>query len=520
MDFRKRQIARYMPPPEDGKVRFLAKLHNEAAKPPALWCARIFNSFRSRVEMGVNPVLSTCLILVGVFLAAILLGRHPATVSAGELLKKAELSEAKVSDNPRRALVSQRVRISSTGATLEYLLYRDSQGRRHPRSSQPNKAGLELKRRLELAGVDWQQPLSAADFQRWHDHLSDKQDAVSMDDTTVTLLTSTRSSPVTQASLTVRKIDFHTTRRRVVFNDFGAIEISELNYDVSDWSDEKAASLFEPDAAYLRSPSALAKPVEPLPMLPSPAKLDEAELRARLVLNEANGDSGEQIVIRKSQSYVEVTGVVETRERVQELENSLRGIPLVHTSLHSIEEMPTRSVPLSSGPPTQEYSATHVSQLQTYLTRRSQSPEQIAESGHELLEASLGIQREVRALVFLNTRFPTASRSELSQDASATLKELVERHKEKLDNAINRERILVDRWAAPASPGSGMKFEADYDDLRLEAGKNKELCDELLSTSQASRGTVDQMLQDLQESLQRLNAILRRLDRTTEEDAR
>jgi hypothetical protein len=511
MDYRKRQIARYMPPPQGGRVRFLEKLHNEAAKPPALWCARIFNTFRSKVAIGMNPVLSACLILVGVVLAAILLGRNPATVSASELLKKAELSETKVSVNPRRALISQRVRISSTGATLEYLLYRDSQGRRHPRSSQLNKTGLELKRRLELAGVDWRQPLSAADFHRWHDRLSDRHDTVSSDNTTLTLLTSTTSSVVNQTSLTVRKVDFHPTRRRIVFNDLPAIEISELNFDVSDWNEVTASSVFEPDTASLPVAPDLPKAAEPIPARPSLAALDEAELRARLALNKVNADFGEQIVIRQSQSYVEVTGIVETKERKQELENSLGGILLVRTSLQSIEEIPQRSAPLPSQP-TEEYSATHESQLQLYLASRSQNPEQVAKSGHELLEASIGIQREVHALDFLSTRFPATARINLSPSANATLKELVSRHKETLGSAINAERILVDHWATAAPSRSEPKSYAGYDDLRLAAGRNKELCDELLSTRQTNPRAVGEILSDLQESIWHLDVIFRHLD--------
>jgi hypothetical protein len=337
------------------------------------------------------------------------------------------------------------------------------------------------------------------------------------------LLTRTTSSPVTQASLTVRKEDFHPTRRRIVFNDFSAIEISELNYDVSDWNEVTASSLFEPDTASVPVVPSLQKLVEPLPLKPSPAALDEAELRARLALNKANADAGEQIVIRQSQSSIQVTGLVETRKRKQELENSLEGIPLVNTSFQSIEEMSRRPAthPFSKSG-VQEYSVAGDSRLQTYLASRAENPEQIAESAHQLLEATLVIQREIRAVDFLNVRFPASDRANLTRDASANLQELLTRHMERLGNAIRSEHTLVDRWITVAAPRSGTKSGPGigYDDLRLEASKNKELCDELLSTSTEDHGAVDKILAEMQESVQRLEAIMAHLNQTVREDMR
>src|SRR5437016_2313128 len=207
MDYRNQMAARYMPPPSGGKARFLVELQNEIGKPRPSWCARIFSRAHTKAVASLNPVLSLCLVLAAVALVILLAGHDPKTVSAAELLNKAESSEMHFAENGRHVLVSQRVRLSSPTTAFDRLLYRDSEGRRHARQTQLNQAGVELKRRLEVAGVDWQKPLSAADFQRWHDHLSDKQDTVSIDDKTITLLTSTSSSPVTQASLTVRKID-------------------------------------------------------------------------------------------------------------------------------------------------------------------------------------------------------------------------------------------------------------------------------------------------------------------------
>jgi hypothetical protein len=336
------------------------------------------------------------------------------------------------------------------------------------------------------------------------------------------LLTRTTSSLVTQASLTLRKEDFHPTRRRIVFNDFSAIEISELNYDVSDWNEVTASSLFEPDTASVPVVPSLQKLVEPLPVKPSPAALDEAELRARLALNKANAE-GEQIVIRQSQSSIQVTGLVETRKRKQELESSLEGIPLVNTSFQSIEEMSRRPAAhpfLKSG--VQEYSVASDSRLQTYLASRAENPEQIAESAHQLLEATLGIQREIRAIDFLNVRFPASDRANLTRDASANLQELLTRHMERLGNAIRSEHTLVDRWVTVAAPRSGTKSGpgVGYDDLRLEASRNKELCDELLSTSTEDHRAVDKILAEMQESVQRLEAILAHVDQTVREDMR
>lgn len=519
MDYRKQLTARYMPPPSSGRVQFLAMLDNERARTRPSWCARILNRLRSWVFV-MHPALSACLIVVGVAVTLLVSLRNPTTVSAGELLKKAEAAETHFNDNRRHILVSQRIRLSSPTSNFECMLYRDSEGRRHPRSSVLNRADSEVKRRLEVAGIDGQQPISATSFQRWHDGLSEKQDTVSEDNTSVTLQTSSTSSTITQASLTVRKIDFHPTRRRIVFRDFGAIEISELAYDVSDWSEGAAASLFEPDPAPLPVTAALPKLVGPPPALPLPIDLDEAELRALLALNDANADSGEQIVIRQSQSSIQVTGIVETKRRKHELEEALQGLPLVNTRLQSLEEGSQRLAATSSRSPVQEYSTAHESRLQTYLESRSQRPGQIAQFSHEFLEATLDVQRQAHALDSLNGQFPAAARSNLSQDGSAMLNKLERRHRESLRTAIKRERTLVEQWVEPGPPQPKSPDEASYVELRLEADRNKELSDELLSTSEANRRAANEIMADLRDSIQRLDAIVTDLTRNVQDRAR
>lgn len=519
MDYRKQLAARDMPPPSSGRVQFLAQLHNEIARTRPSWCARIFNRLRSCVFV-MNPALSACLILAGVAMTLLLSLRNPTTVSAGELLKKAEAAETHFSDIKKHVLVSQRIRLISPTTTLECSLYRDSEGRQHPRTSLLSKADRGVKGRLELAGVNGQQPLSAADFHRWHDNLSDKQDTVSEDNATVTLLTSTSSNIVTQASLTLRKIDFHATRRRIVFRDFGAIEISEVDYGVSDWRESLAAPLFETANASLPVAASISQPVGPPPALPSPVDLNEAELRALLVLNEANADSGEQIVIRQSQSSVQVTGIVETNARKNELENSLRGLPLVNTRVHSAEDKPQNFAPPPSRRAVQENSASYESRLQTYLESRAQRPEQIAESSHELLEATLGVQREAHALEFLKGKFPAVESSRLSEDGIAILKELERNHTERLKRAIAGERTLVEKWTTAAPMQIRKTSDASYIDLRQEADKNKKLSDELLSTTQENLRPADTILIDVRDSIQRLDAIVEGLDEKAKEDDR
>jgi hypothetical protein len=335
------------------------------------------------------------------------------------------------------------------------------------------------------------------------------------------LSTITTSSDVREASLTVRMADFHTLGRRIVLRKLGTIEISEVGYELLVWGQIDPAVFFELDTGSSNTIQVAPQQIKVFAPHPTSVALDEAEIRARLALSQANADSGEQIVIRQSPSAVEISGVVETNVRKEQLKNSLRGIPLVTLSLQSVEEM-VRSVHARkpSNSRTREFSFTaHESPLQAYLGQRSVTRDQSAELGSKLLEAVLTIQKESHALNFLNQRFPRDARGRLSSEGRALLGELFGRHRKNLKSAIAVEQTLIAPWVPTAqSEPFPTDVQTTDEELVREADQNKELCDEALAASKATQRPVDRLLLDMLELLDRMERLTAKLDQLSRED--
>jgi hypothetical protein len=515
INYRNRLAAPHMPPSSGNRNRFIAKLDESIESMRTSRASRLLDSPRLALTLIRNPLFTSCLILFTAALAITFVWRHSPTVEASELLQRAEASETHPSQNGGHLVVYQKIRIRTRNTTLERTLYRDSEGRRRSRTHELDKSETELRSTLELAGIDWQIPLAASDFRRWHDHLTDKEDEVRHTaDGALTLLTRTKSSDVSEASLTVRITDFHPTGRRVVLRNSGVIEVSELDYSLLTWDEVNNLSLFEPDAGSSLEKNSPAQAVEQPAGQPTIAVLDEAELRVRLVLNQANADSGEQIVITRSASSIQITGVVETDERKQELQDDLRRIPLVHTSLQSIEELASRTnVAKPSTSRTEEHFFTaHESPLETYLDEKSATHQQAAELSRGILEAALSIERETHALDSLDKRFSSES-ARLSPDGRVLLKELLGRHTKSLTDAIAKEQSLIDRWAPPAPVENRMEHISDpVAELLQAASHNKELCDELLATGSESQRPANQILPEIRQLLNRLQRLALNLE--------
>src|ERR1700733_5096613 len=255
LDYRKQVAAPYMPPPPGGRNRFLHKLDEVILESRISLPSRIGHYLRSVISPVMNPVLASVFIVVLSAALFLIWQRNAQTVSANELLEKAEAWDQNGTPEGRTGVFYQRIEIRTKNLALERTVYRDAQGHRQPRLSDSNESDRELRETLALAGVNWQRPLSAADFQQWRDRLKDKKDKVRHKSGLLTLITSTESTDVKEASITVRDTDFHPTARRLVLRDLGEIEISELNFAVLGWDQINASSLFEAEPGYPAPPT-------------------------------------------------------------------------------------------------------------------------------------------------------------------------------------------------------------------------------------------------------------------------
>jgi hypothetical protein len=516
LDYRKLVAAPHMPPPPSGRDRFLRKLDEVILESRISLPSRIAHYLRSVTAPVRNPFLASVFIIILASTALFLIWqRNAQTVSANQLLERAEAWDQHGTLDGKTGVIYQRIEIRTKTGTVQRTVYRDAEGHRQPRVSDSSDSDRQLRKTLELGGVNWQRPLSAADFQQWRDRLKDKKDNVRHKSGLLTLVTSTESAEVKEASITVRDTDFHPTTRRVVLRDFGEIEISELNFAVLGWDQINASSLFESEPGY-PAPPAPERALHSL-ALPTIAALDEAELRARLALNQANADTGEQITITQAPSSVQITGIVEDEARRNQIQDSLRGIPLVTLSLQTIGDLAQHiSVDDTGISRIEEHSVVaRGSPLETYLAQKSVTPKAAAELSQKLFNAALTIERESLAFNSLDQRFSVLERSRLNANGIALLDQLLNRHRSSLATAIADEKDLIGQLEplAAAQGGADSSTHSTTDDLLVAATENKRLCDELLGTGSQTQRPASQIVAELLRSLERLNTIAADLDR-------
>lgn len=250
------------------------------------------------------------------------------------LLLRAAQANATAASPRQSQVVYQKVRISTQHRVMERSIYRDPVKKRKFKQDQLNSDDLALKAKLNVAGVDWDEPLSAATYQNWRTHAHVTSDTVrETGQNLLTLTTTVSDAEVAEESLTIRENDFHPLTREIVFREQGqeqasmSVEIAELNYAVLD-VDSMSPSLFD------QPPSPIVPLLPTVANLPSAEELDMAELQVRRKLHELGADLGEDIHLTRSERNIQVAGVAPTSERARILRSSLYSVPHVVLAFH------------------------------------------------------------------------------------------------------------------------------------------------------------------------------------------
>src|SRR5260370_23723061 len=281
-------------PPEASQWRetFLARLDQAAAEAPLSSWSRLLPHFRFAGFKNMNPFLaSAAVILVASVVLFFIWQRSMQSVSASELLQRAESAESTPAQSGKPGVIYQKVQIRTPHGSVERDLYRDREGRRRPKAQAVAAQFTPLKAKLNIAGVNWDEPLSASSYKAWHDSQSEESDQVRhTGENLLTLTTKTTGGIVVEESLTVREGDFHPVKRTVELLDVGTVEIAEVNYAVLDWNAVNT-DFFEPlTPAIPGNPSIRADVVPVGPAAPAPAQLLDAELQARVALHTVGAD--------------------------------------------------------------------------------------------------------------------------------------------------------------------------------------------------------------------------------------
>ena len=300
-------------------------------------------------------------------------------VSAEELLQRATQSEVAQIKQVAEPVVYRRIQVKRTGAneTVTWESWREA-GKNQFRQRVANGHGWRFLRTNEQATppliaeietifqanhLDLQRPLSADAFAEWRKTIRRKSEIIQE----VALpgsgandglkLTAIAQEPyavnaIIEATLTVRKSDWHTVAQRLRVqgeNEVREYELSETGHEVlplhalTVFADLVPTTSTTPAIIVAASPAAspaiIAKASPSPAPPPSEGEVKEAEVAAMYALHQARADLGEQIeVVREVGQGVIVRGLVETEERKQQLTEALRDLPLVAARIQTVEE--------------------------------------------------------------------------------------------------------------------------------------------------------------------------------------
>lgn len=508
--YRKQIVAPHMPPPPRGREMFLAKLDEMIAARKQPWWNHPVQTLRRKVPKTMSPIIASALVVSA---AAILLifiwQRNLPPVSAHEFLEKAQAWDTQPSPAVHSGVIYQRVEIRTATKKVDRAIYRDIAGKRKPRSVALTSSDEAIKQQAESAGVDWQEPLSVADFEDWRGRQPTFSDKVTRSgDLLFTLTTSVPSGPVASESLTVRANDFHPVGRTVEMRDDDHIEIAELNYAVLGWNEVNEA-LFEPLAP--GAPSAVA--VIHLQALPTVEQLDLAELQARLVLNRLNADSTEDLEFSRTPTTVQVKGIVGSTQRKNEVTAELKQLPHVAPTIFSVEDLNARRDAQSGISSVKAYSAVgQPSPLEQFFKAHGKDENAVSQVSEHLLDAAASVKQESSAIRDLLQRF--SSDANLGDTGRSALTELVNRHSAKLLAALNAEDTLIGNSFLLSSVNHQPAPVDDSSSAGLAAsgGRNMALCREFISNDgTAPPRPAEVIASDLLTSTQQIRAILHNL---------
>jgi DNA-directed RNA polymerase specialized sigma24 family protein len=471
---------------------------------------KLWSKWKPVAMPEMNPLLASALLLGLASVICFLLWMHGAPrMTAEALLLRAESwDNSSAPESP--GVIYQKVRISTAKQTIERTIYRDAQGKRRlkPRSLDAKEEQIKLK--LAAAGVNWDEPLSAANFRDWHDHHEIERDSIRRTGEHLLTLTTrpAQDALILQETLTVRESDFHPVDRTIALRDAGTIDIAELNYDILPWGAVND-DWFEPTVAsstiHLPQTHPSLAPHLPVPL--TEMELDEAELNVRLVLNELGADTDERISLVRQSTGLRVKGIVAQEERKQQIDARLMAIPHVIPSIFTFDEL--KNEPAST---TQITSVRVVSEggsvppLEDYLTHRGWNREDAQHLSEQLLDASVSINQDSRAITELLQEFDAGK--PLSPAAAKALNELLERRKERLLAAITAQQGLILQIGSTAASVGGNHHDGALADL---ADQDLDDCKTLLRRDGTSDAAPEILLEKLVAATRQLEILARRV---------
>ena len=280
------ETAEPLPPPPSNRERFRGRLLQVARETPGPrarpnYISRAYSGMLSALRPRWRIVASAVVLAL---VSVVFLTISSRNIAAGEVLNHAVIASKALSVNAPGRVIYQKILVRHGNVSFERTLSRGV-GLKDTASAVLNPDAQVMN----IAGINWSDPLSASDFSEWRSSLHSKSDQVSQSDAEITVDTLTGDAgPLHDASLTVQRSDWHPIRRHVEFRQGAPLDITEVSFEVRT---VPAAAPIERSRLNPAPASALPNPSDSKSGLPpSDEQLEEAELRLREVFHSLSVD--------------------------------------------------------------------------------------------------------------------------------------------------------------------------------------------------------------------------------------
>lgn len=194
-------------------------------------------------------------------------------------------------------ILNQKIRLQRGSYVIERSV---RHGRHLPVEARNQSPDVQLKQALDLAHINWEDPLNANDFAAWRASQPERTDSVHETAQSVTITTRVGGNGITEGTLTLARPGWRPIARTVAFRDEPPIEITEVSYTIADFfpkMPESAALSPLPGTSSAQSISGASSEV-------STVELEASELDLREALHSIGADISASPEIWRSQQTV------------------------------------------------------------------------------------------------------------------------------------------------------------------------------------------------------------------------
>jgi hypothetical protein len=414
--------------------------------PPRAWDTPRWSDLANREQPArrlaafpVKPLLAAAAAII----AAVFLVRwieRPPSVSAAELLRRAEVREQAAANPRRRIRIRYQNRVWTRPGRLDPVV--------RPQAGDP----AVIDAMLRQAGFDTEDPLSAAAFARWRNSLPERHDEVRQDSESYTLTTAAPAGVLRQASLTFRSRDLHASSATLRYRTDDTLDMDELPPDPG-----------ELEVSRPQAPAPSPNPV--VPAAPSPTAGLAEEVQVVAALHRVGADLGDPVEVERNADGIFITGAGLPASRQDEIRAAVSDIPGVRVAF----EAGSGRRPNGAALPQLTAAPADASNPLLEQLRAAANPD--ADPGDALIDADDHAVQRAYALAALARRFPPPVETTLTARDRTAVRAIALDHSNALSVSVVAMSTLLAPVVppAPAAPGALANWQETAENVMAAA---------------------------------------------------